>query len=59
MINKFIICIILSLFSIDLLSKDKFSFSILEKNGDEKAVLVLAPGMNTDGSFFFERISVG
>lgn len=52
MINKFIICIILSLFSIELLSKDKFSFSILEKNGDEKAVLVLAPGMNTDGSFF-------
>lgn len=55
MINKFIICIILSLFSIDLLSKDKFSFSILEKNGDEKAVLVLAPGMNTDGSFFLKE----
>lgn len=35
--------------------KDSFKFSNLPINGNESAVLVLAPGMNMDGSFFLNE----
>ena len=38
-----------------LYSEDTFKFSDIPVSGGETAVLVLAPGMNTDGAFFLKE----
>jgi hypothetical protein len=38
-----------------LFAEDSLKFSFIESNNAVKAVLVLAPGMNTDGAFFLKE----
>ena len=50
---KFIlICLLLINSAIILFARDTFGFSYIKPNDDTKSVLVLAPGMNTNGEFF-------
>ena len=37
------------------MAKESFQFSFSPSNNNIKAVLVLAPGMNTDGAFFLKE----
>ena len=44
------------MFSISIYAKDVFDFAYLDKNTKlASAVMVLAPGMNTDGKFFLKE----
>ena len=41
--------------SVTMLSADSYAWHAAEVKGDEKAVLVLCPGMNQDGAFFLNE----
>lgn len=56
--NKIFIYLVFQLLVAALLAKDSLQFSFSPSNDIVRAVIVLAPGMNTDGAFFFERITV-
>ena len=55
MSNKIFIYLIFQLLATQLLSKDSFQFSFSPLNDNVETVLVLAPGMNTDGVFFLKE----
>ncbi len=46
---------LLLLSSLTLYAEDSFKFSNAPLHGDEEAVLVLAPGLNDDGSYFLKE----
>ena len=51
--NKIFIYLVFQLLVAALLAKDSLQFSFSPSNDIVRAVIVLAPGMNTDGAFFF------
>jgi pimeloyl-ACP methyl ester carboxylesterase len=48
------LCLLLAL-SASMASADSYAWHAAEVRGDEKAVLVLCPGMNGDGAFFLDE----
>ena len=52
---KSYIYLIFLLFAVRLSAKDSFNFTSISLCHNEQAVLVLAPGMNTDGAFFLKE----
>lgn len=53
--TRLLIYLIFLLFALELHAKDSFSFASVSLHHNESAVLVLAPGMNTDGAFFLKE----
>ena len=46
---------LLSLYLTAANAKDRFCFAKIQVTNNESAVLMLTPGMNTDGAFFFKE----
>lgn len=53
--NKIFIYLVFQLLVAALLAKDSLQFSFSPSNDIVRAVIVLAPGMNTDGAFFLKE----
>ena len=52
--NRTILCLLLALGTSEA-GVDSYAWQAAEVRGDERAVLVLCPGMNQDGSFFLKE----